>query len=68
MGWTLLIIRKMEVKIPMKYPLTPLRMAIKKKKKVLVRMWKKENPPALLVEMLIGTAAVESSLEVPQKD
>jgi len=31
-------------------------------------MWRKENPPALLVEMLIGTAAVESSLEVPQKD
>ena len=30
-------------------------------------MWRTENRPALLVEMLIGRAAVESSLEVPQE-
>lgn len=44
MGWTLLIIRKMEVKIPMKYPLTPLRMAIKKKKKSVGEDVEKREP------------------------
>ena len=37
-----------------------------KKQKVLVKMWRK-NPPALLVEMQIGTTPVENSMEVPQK-
>ena len=31
------------------------------------RMWRKRNPFALLVGMQIGTATVESSMEVPQK-
>ena len=34
---------------------------------MLVRMWRKENPFALLVWMYIGAAAVESSMEIPQK-
>ena len=34
---------------------------------MLVRMWRNGNPLALLVGMQIGTAALESSVEVPQK-
>ena len=34
---------------------------------MLVRMWKKSNLCVLLVGMLIGTATVENSMEVPQK-
>ena len=34
---------------------------------MLVRMWRKVNPRALLVGMQTGTATVENSMEVPQK-
>ena len=34
---------------------------------MLVRMWRKRNPFALLVGMQIGAATVENSMEVPQK-
>ena len=34
---------------------------------MLVRMWRNGNPLALLVEMKTGTAALENSMEVPQK-
>ena len=34
---------------------------------MLVRLWRKENPFALLVGMQIGAATVESSMEIPQK-
>ena len=37
------------------------------KQQVLVRMWRKGNPSALLVGMQTGTATVESSMEIPQK-
>ena len=30
-------------------------------------MWRKRNPPALLVGMYIGAATMENSTEVPQK-
>ena len=30
-------------------------------------MWRKENPPALLVGMQTGAATVEGSMESPQK-
>ena len=33
-------------------------------KQVLARMWKKENPLALLVEMQTGAASVENNMEV----
>ena len=45
-------------------------MAVIKKtgdKKVLARMWRKRNPPALLVGMYIGAATMENSTEVPQQ-
>ena len=50
----------------MRHHLTPVRMAIIKKQ-VLERMWSQRNPCALLVEMQIGTATMESSMEVPLK-
>ena len=50
---TLLIIREMKIKITMRYHLTPVRIAIIKKStnynKVLERMWRKGNPPTLLL-------------------
>ena len=35
---------------------------------MLVRMWRKENPNALLVGMQTGEATVENSMEFPQKN
>ena len=34
---------------------------------MLARMWRNRNPLALLVGMQIGAAALENSVEVPQK-
>ena len=34
---------------------------------MLERMWRNGNPLALLVEMQTGVAALENSVEVPQK-
>ena len=36
-------------------------------KQVLVRLWRKENPSALLVGLQTGAATVENSMEFPQK-
>ena len=35
---------------------------------MLERMWSKGNPPTLLVEMYIGTATKENSMEITQKN
>ena len=49
---TLFIIREMPIKTTMSYHLTPVRMAITKKfYKQFERIWRKGNPPTLLVEM-----------------
>ena len=37
------------------------------KQQVLVRLWGKGNPSALLVGMQTGTATVENSMKIPQK-
>ena len=34
---------------------------------MLERMWRKRNPPILIVGMYIGVAPVENIMEVPQK-
>ena len=34
---------------------------------MLGRMWRKENPSALLVGMQTGAATLENSIELPQK-
>ena len=34
---------------------------------MLERVWRKRNPPTLLVGMSIGTATMETSMEVPLK-
>ena len=33
----------------------------------MVRMWRKENPTALLVGMQFGSATMENTMEFPQK-
>ena len=66
--------REMQIKITMIYHLTLVRMAkinittgVHEKLQVLVRMWRKGNPLALLVGMQTGTTAMENGVEVPQK-
>ena len=34
---------------------------------MLERMWRKGNPPALLMGMLIDPATMENSMEIPKK-
>ena len=67
---SLAIIREMQTKITMRYHFTQVRMAIKNKYWQVLekRIWRKGNPSALLVGMQTGTATVENSMELPQKN
>ena len=67
---TSLIIREMQLKITVSYHFTPVRTAIIKKStnsKTWRGVWRKGNPLALLVEMQIDAATMESSMEIPLK-
>ena len=55
------------MKTTKRFHLTPVRRVISNKTTVLVKMWRKGNPCALLVGMQIGAATVENSMEFPQK-
>ena len=52
--------REMQMKTTMRYHLTPVRMLINQQQQMLVRMWRKGNPSALLVGMQTATATVEN--------
>ena len=54
----ILITREIQIKVTMKYLLTPVRMPIIKKTKI---------PYTLLVEIKTGTATMENIMKVPQK-
>ena len=68
---TLLIIREMHIRTTTRYHLTPVRMTIIKtsiKKTVLERVWRKGNPPALLLGMQIDAATTKDGMKtVPKK-
>ena len=62
-----LTMREMKIKITVSYHFTLVKMAIikKYKKQVPERVWRKENPPTLLVGMQTSTATLENSVEIP---
>ena len=64
-----LIIREIQMKTTMKYHLLSERLSSinQQETRMLARMWRKRNTFPLLVGMQIGTATMESNMEIPQK-
>ena len=65
---TSLIIREIQIKATLRYHLIPVRVAKinNSGNNMLARLWRIGNPPALLVGMQTGAAALENSVKVPQ--
>ena len=58
----------MQIKSTVRLHFISVRMAVIKKTRltVLIKMWTKGSPCALLIEVHTGTAAVENSMDIPQ--
>ena len=58
----------MQIKSTARLHFISVRMAVIKKTRltVLIKMWTKGSPCALLIEVHTGTAAVENSMDIPQ--
>ena len=59
------IIREIQIKTTMRYHFTPVRMAVIQKSASNLQVWRKGNPPTLLVGMQTSTATMENSVEIP---
>ena len=62
-----LVIWKMEIKMPMRFHLTKIKMAKINNSNMLVRMWSKGNIPLLLVRVQTCTTTLEINLVVSLK-
>lgn len=63
-----LIIREVQIKTTVKYPITPIRMAVIKKTMTAIREDVEEGEPSCSVDENANcTATVENSMQVPQK-
>jgi hypothetical protein len=66
-----LVIREMQIKMTLRFNLTPVRMAKIKttgdRQHMLERIWRKRNTPSLLVGLQAGTITLEINLEAPEK-
>jgi hypothetical protein len=62
-----LAIKYMQTKMALRFHLTPVRIAVIKKIKVLSRMQGKVKPNSLLVGMKISASTMEINMEVHQK-
>ena len=65
---TSLITREMQIKTTMSYhliPVTMVKMSNTRNQQVLARIWRKGNPPTLLMAMQTGVATLENSREIP---
>jgi hypothetical protein len=61
-----LVIKEMQIKMTLRFHLTPVRMAMIKNSGD-SKCWRKRNTPPLMVRLQAGTTTLEISLAVPQK-